>query len=39
MSYKDNIKLVRVDDRLVHGQIVTKWVNETKANKIVIVDQ
>ncbi|WP_413114386.1 PTS sugar transporter subunit IIB [Lacticaseibacillus paracasei] len=39
MSYKDNIKLVRVDDRLVHGQIVTKWVNETKANKIVIVNQ
>ena len=38
MSYKDNIKLVRVDDRLVHGQIVTKWVNETKANKIVSVD-
>lgn len=30
--------LVRVDDRLIHGQVVTKWVKQTKCNKIVIVD-
>jgi PTS system mannose-specific IIB component/D-glucosaminate-specific PTS system IIB component len=34
----DNIGLIRIDDRLVHGQVVTKWVQETKCNTIVIVD-
>ena len=32
------IKLFRVDDRLVHGQVATKWVSRSNANKIYIVD-
>lgn len=28
----------RVDDRLVHGQVMTAWVLHTKANKVIIVD-
>lgn len=32
------IKLFRVDDRLVHGQVATKWVSRVNANKIYIVD-
>lgn len=31
------IVLCRVDSRLVHGQVVTKWVNQSQANRIVIV--
>ena len=27
----------RVDSRLIHGQVMTKWVNQVQANKIVIV--
>lgn len=34
----ENIGLIRIDDRLVHGQVVTKWIHETKCNIIVIVD-
>lgn len=33
-----NIALLRVDDRLVHGQVVTKWIGEAGAKEIVIVD-
>lgn len=32
------ITLFRVDDRLVHGQVATKWVGRTQTNKIYIVD-
>lgn len=32
------IVLLRVDDRLVHGQVVTKWVQQSGAKKIIIVD-
>jgi len=32
-----NIVLTRVDSRLIHGQVMTKWVNQVKANKIVVV--
>ncbi|EIV99435.1 PTS system mannose/fructose/N-acetylgalactosamine-transporter subunit IIB [Thermoanaerobacter siderophilus] len=32
------IMLVRIDDRLIHGQVVTAWVKFTGANRIVIVD-
>ena len=31
------IVLTRVDSRLIHGQVMTKWVNQVQANKIVIV--
>lgn len=29
--------LTRIDSRLIHGQVMTKWVNQVQANKIVIV--
>ena len=33
-----NIVLARIDDRLIHGQVVTSWVKHTNATSIVIVD-
>ena len=33
-----NIVYSRIDDRLVHGQVMTAWVQNTGANTIVIVD-
>lgn len=33
-----NIVLCRIDDRLIHGQVVTAWAKQTNANRIVIVD-
>jgi len=33
-----NIVLTRIDDRLIHGQVMTSWVKFTKADRIVIVD-
>lgn len=32
------IKLVRLDYRLVHGQILASWVNHLSAQRIVVVD-
>ena len=29
---------VRVDDRLIHGQVVTQWVKVFKAQKIVVIE-
>lgn len=33
-----NIVLVRIDDRLIHGQIVTAWLKQTNGNTILIID-
>ena len=33
-----NIVLARVDDRLIHTEILTLWVPEVRANRIIIVD-
>lgn len=33
-----NIVLARIDDRLIHGQVVTAWVKQTNATRIVIAD-
>jgi PTS system mannose-specific IIB component len=33
-----NIVLTRIDDRLIHGQVITAWSKVTDANRIVIVD-
>lgn len=33
----NNIVLCRIDSRLIHGQVMTKWVQQSQANKIVIV--
>lgn len=31
------IRLVRIDDRLIHGQVATVWAKITKANRILVV--
>ncbi|MGX2944085.1 PTS system mannose/fructose/N-acetylgalactosamine-transporter subunit IIB [Enterococcus alishanensis] len=33
------IVLTRVDDRLIHGQVMTAWVKKTRANQILIIDE
>ena len=33
-----NIALIRIDDRLIHGQVMTGWAKVTLANRIVIID-
>ena len=33
-----SILLTRIDDRLIHGQVMTAWVKNTSANRIIIVD-
>ncbi|GAF41019.1 protein-N(pi)-phosphohistidine--sugar phosphotransferase [Agrilactobacillus composti DSM 18527 = JCM 14202] len=33
------IKLARIDDRLIHGQVTTVWSKEANANRIIIVSQ
>lgn len=33
-----SIELVRIDDRLIHGQVVTGWVNELKVEQIIILN-
>lgn len=32
------IVLARIDQRLVHGIVVTQWVSDTKARRIMVVD-
>ena len=34
----EQIKLVRIDFRLIHGQVITKWFAQALADRIVIVD-
>lgn len=34
----EGVVLVRIDDRLIHGQVMTSWLNYTGANKIMIID-
>ncbi|MGN1400907.1 MAG: mannose/fructose/sorbose PTS transporter subunit IIB [Bacillus sp. (in: firmicutes)] len=31
------IKLARIDDRLIHGQVATVWTKETNVNRIIVV--
>lgn len=31
-----DINFVRIDDRLIHGQVATVWVKESKCNKIFV---
>lgn len=33
-----NVVLARIDDRLLHGQVVVSWIPYTKTNEIIIVD-
>jgi D-glucosaminate-specific PTS system IIB component len=32
------ISLFRIDFRLIHGQVITKWIKQIKVDRIVIVD-
>lgn len=32
------IVFTRIDDRLIHGQVVTGWLKHSRANRIIIVD-
>ncbi|MBF2595403.1 PTS sugar transporter subunit IIB, partial [Listeria welshimeri] len=34
----NGIKHVRIDERLIHGQVATMWTNTIKTNRIMIVD-
>ncbi|GFN37076.1 mannose/fructose/sorbose PTS transporter subunit IIB [Tepidimicrobium xylanilyticum] len=31
-----DIVLARIDDRLIHGQVVTNWVKETKCDRVIV---
>lgn len=33
-----NLVLTRIDDRLIHGQVMTAWIKNKKAEQVVIVD-
>ena len=35
---KMKIALCRVDERLIHGQVMTSWIGNTGAQRIVIID-
>ena len=32
-----NILLTRIDDRFIHGQVVTRWVKEYPADRLIVV--
>ena len=32
------IVLARIDDRLIHGQVATRWTKESKVNRIIVVN-
>jgi len=34
-----NILITRIDDRLIHGQVVTAWIKQYPINKILIIDE
>ena len=33
-----NVLVSRIDDRLIHGQVVTAWIKVYPINKILIID-
>ncbi|MBS0032786.1 MAG: PTS mannose transporter subunit IIAB [Candidatus Baumannia cicadellinicola] len=32
------IVLARIDDRLIHGQVVTRWTKDTQVNRIIVIN-
>lgn len=34
----DNLLFVRIDDRLIHGQVMTSWMKQMPAKEIIVVD-
>ncbi|MBP2657749.1 MAG: mannose/fructose/sorbose transporter subunit [Firmicutes bacterium] len=37
-TFMAEIKLIRVDFRLIHGQVITRWLKQTDANRIIVID-
>ena len=35
---KMRVTVMRVDDRLIHGQIITRWIDYAEAKRILVVD-
>ncbi len=33
-----DIRLARIDDRLIHGQVATVWTKETKVERIIVIN-
>lgn len=33
-----SINVFRIDDRLIHGQVVTAWMNYADAQQVIVVD-
>jgi len=33
-----DVKFARIDERLVHGQIITAWAKNSSINKILVID-
>lgn len=38
MKHLPAVVLFRIDERLIHGQVVTAWVGHTKARQILVID-
>ena len=34
----ENLKLTRIDFRLIHGQVMTRWVKKYGITNIVVID-
>ena len=34
----ENVLLARVDDRLIHGQVMTAWMKLLPAKEIIVID-
>lgn len=37
MTLTMNVRMLRIDSRLLHGQVATSWAKETKADRILVV--
>ncbi len=35
---ENNLLFVRIDDRLIHGQVMTSWMKQMPAKQIIVVD-
>ena len=34
----ENLVLTRIDDRLIHGQVMTAWIKQKNAVQVVVAD-
>ena len=35
----ENLLLVRIDDRLIHGHVMTAWMKTLPAKQIIVIDR